>query len=152
MQYIIILSVIIVLLIALGVSLQLIANVSAWGILALCSLLAFAMTAFFAVYMVKLFGSKRAKGSYIRTDFKDNGRFKRYRSAVYEIDGKEHFGVFPADIKAFYRTGRQYSLLIDKNGFVYDRVIRITIIAGLILSVLTTAGLVVMTIQFLYFK
>ena len=141
MQYIIILAVAAVLLAVLGVSLQIIANISAWAILALCALVTFAMTVFFAVFLVKMLRGRRAKGRYLRADMKDSGHFKAYKSPVYLIDGKEHFGVFPADIRVFYRDGKEIDLRIDSKGFVYDTVTRVTIYTGIVLSAASTAGI-----------
>ena len=152
MQYLVILSVTIVLLIALGVSLQMIANISAWGILLVCVALSFLMTGFFAVYLARMICGKRTKGVYLRADTKGTGRLSKYKSAVYDIDGEEHYGIFPADIRAFYRAEKECRLLVDKKGFVYDRVIRITIIAGTILSAFSTAGLIVMMAGFMNYR
>ena len=142
MQYIIIIALIAVIMIVLGVSLTALANISAWVILGLCSLVTLAMAAFFAVYFVLLLRCRRVKGRFLRCDYKNEGRLKKYKSAVYEIEGQEHFGVFPADIKAFYINDKEHTLFIDKKGRVYDRTIRITIIAGLISSVVMTVLLI----------
>ena len=149
MQYIIILAVIAVILAVLGVSLQVIANASAWGILMLCALVSFVMVIFFAVYLVKLMSCKKAKGRFLRADYKENGAFKKYKSAVYEIDGQEYFNIFPYDLKIFYSKDKQTELYIDKNGeAVYDIMTRITILAGLMLSVAMTFFMIVLTIYF----
>ncbi|MCR5817172.1 MAG: hypothetical protein K6F91_09835, partial [Ruminococcus sp.] len=88
-------------------------------------------------------------GRYLRADNDPNSRLGKYKSAVYLIDGNEHFGVFPADIKAFYLSDKEQTLIIDKKGRVYDRTIRITIIAGLISSVAMTAMLVLSVMRLL---
>lgn len=148
MQYIIILAVVAVILAVLGVSLQVIANVSAWGILLLCSLVSFAMAVFFAVYLMKLLSGRKAKGRFLRADYKENGAFKKYKSAVYDIDGQEYFNIFPYDLKIFYSKDKQIELYIDKNGAVYDVMTRITILAGLMLSVAMTFFMIALTIYF----
>ncbi len=142
MQYLIIIALIAVILIVLGVSLTALANISAWVILMLCSVMTAAMAVFFGAYLVFMLRGRRASGRYLRADNDPNSRLGKYKSAVYLIDGNEHFGVFPADIKAFYLNDKEQTLIIDKKGRVYDRTIRITIIAGLISSVVMTAMLV----------
>ena len=149
MQYIIIIALIAVILIVLGVSLTAIANISAWVILLLCSVATLGMSVFFLVYFVKLLKCAKAVGRYLRADNNTKSRLGKYKSAVYEIGGNEYFGVFPADIKAFYISDKEQTLYIDKKDRVYDRTIRITIIAGLISSVVMTAVLLVSAMKLL---
>lgn len=149
MQYIIIIALIAVILIVLGVSLTAIANISAWVILLLCSVATLGMSVFFLVYFVKLLKCRKAVGRYLRADNNTKSRLGKYKCAVYEIGGEEHFGVFPADIKAFYISDKEQTLYIDKKDRVYDRTIRITIIAGLISSVVMTAVLIVSAMKLL---
>ena len=148
MQYFIIIVIAVVILIVLGVSVQAILNASAWGILMLCAAVSFLMMIFFAVFLAKLLSGKKTKGKFLRADYKDNGAFKKYKSAVYEIEGKEYFNIFPYDLGIFYKTDKETELYIDKKGAVYDTMTRITILSGIMLSTAMTILMIMLTVYF----
>ncbi len=148
MQYVIFIAIIAVILAVLGVSTQLIANFSAWGILLLCTLVSFLMTVFFAVFLIRMLSCKKASGRFLRADFKDRGTFKKHKSAVYDIGGEEHFNIFPYDLKLFYNKDKETELYLGKKGEVYDMMTRITIYLGLMLSGTMTAVMLMVTLSF----
>lgn len=139
MQYVIIIAVVAVIILVLGVSVQMIASVSAWAIMLVCTLVSALMAVFFVVFLAKMLACKRKKGVFLRADFKDRGAFKKYKSAVYDIEGEEHFNIFPYDLKIFYKKDKLTELYLDKKGEVYDTMTRITIYAGVMLSLAMTA-------------
>ena len=91
---------------------------------------------------------KRTSGRFLRADFKDNGAFKKYKSAVYDIGGEEHFNIFPYDLKIFYNKDKEIELYLGKKGEVYDVMTRITIYLGLMLSGAMTAVMFMVTMSF----
>ena len=147
MPAVITIVIILVLLVLLGVSTQMIANISAFIIVYLCMAMCIAMVIFFVIFMAKLVLCKKAVGVYTGAEEIQKGRMK-YKRAVYEINGEKHFNVFPLDIKLFYKPGRECELYVDKKGGGYDINARITIIAGLMLSIASTM-LMVMVIDFI---
>ncbi|MBR1750977.1 MAG: hypothetical protein IJ740_08895 [Ruminococcus sp.] len=137
MQYAVTIALIIVILLVLGVSTQALASVSAYMIVYFCIGLCIVMTVFFAVFLARLMLCKKTRGVYKGARDAGEGRIK-YKRAVYEIEGSEHLNNFPMDIKLFYKENKDCELYMDKKGGVYDINARITIIAGLMMSVAMT--------------
>ncbi len=150
MQYIIILAVIVVIMIILGVSTQLIANISAWMILLACALLCFMMCIFFMVFLARLLCAKKTSGYFAGAKKKDKARFD---TAYYIVGESEIKNIFPyeSSLKSlFYKEGREVTLRLSKDGKrVFDLNARVTIISGFLLSVIMT-GVLINTAIMLY--
>lgn len=133
MEFVLGLSIIIIILLILGFGV----DVIIMGILGLIGLAAAATELVFLFFAVRLLFSKRAEAVFSRIGRTEKGR---YDVAFYNTDAGELPNVFPAEMvmkKRLYKSDKKLKLRIDvKKKFVYDRNARLTILLGVPLCTL----------------
>ena len=133
MEFVLGLTIIIILLLILGFGV----DVIIMGIIALIGLVAAATELVFLFFAVRMLFSKRSEAVFSRIGRTEKGR---YDVAFYNTDFGELPNVFPAEMvmkKRLYKNDRKIKLRIDvKKKFVYDRNARLTILLGVPLCTL----------------
>ncbi len=138
MEVVVGLVVIILLLLILGFG----PDVIIFGLVGLLTLASVASALVLMYFAVRLLLAKRCSGTFTRIGRQDK---RKYDCAFYSVDGEELPNVFPAEMvmkKRLYNNKKAVKLRIDRGKrFVYDRNARATIITGVPLTLLLSAGL-----------
>lgn len=131
MEYLVIAAVVIVLALCLGAD---IAIVPIMLLVMIAAALVF-IFGFFVFSLVRLIGTKLAKGNFTRIGRSGKNRFD---TAFYMVDGEEYPNVFPCEIifrAKLYRTDKVVRLRLDKkHGAVYDANALCCTLLGFVLS------------------
>ena len=140
MEFILGIVIIVVLCIILGVR----ADFMIIGALGILGLIVLAAALFFIVFTVILIFSKRKEAVFGGVEKKDERKFK---TAVYIIEGREYQCFFPAEPEFVYKKDKTYRVMLNRRlGRVFDRFAVTTCICGFLFSIAVVTGAVMLVL------
>ncbi len=143
MEFILGIVIIVVICIILGVR----ADFMIIGALGILGLIVLATALFFIVFMVILIFSKKKEAVFGGVEKKDERKFK---TAVYIIEGREYPCFFPAEPEFVYKKEKTYRVMLNRRlGRVFDVFAITTCICGFIFSIAAVIGAVMLVLKIL---
>ena len=140
MEFILGIVIIVVLCIILGVR----ADFMIIGALGILGLIVLATALFFIIFMGILLFSKKKEAVFGGVEKKDDRKFK---TAVYIIEGKEYQCFFPAEPEFVYKKDKTYRVMLNRRlGRVFDGFAITTCICGFLFSIAAITGAVMLVL------
>ncbi len=140
MEFILGIAVSLVLCIILGFG----ADIMIIGALGILGLIVLATALFFIIFMVLLVTSRKKEAVFKDVEKKDERKFK---TAVYMIDGKEYPCFFPAEPKFVYKKDKTYRVMLNHRfGRVFDKFSIMTCVLGFLFSTAAATGIVLVVL------
>lgn len=140
MEFILGIAVSLVLCIILGVR----ADFMIIGALGILALVVLAAAVFFIIFMIILVTSKKKEAVFLDVEKKEK---RKFRTAVYMIDGMEYQCFFPAEPEFIYKRNKPCKVMLNRRlGRVFDGFAMLTCIFGFIFSIAAVTGAVVLVL------